>query len=358
MARPTEKSLYSFPHDTDARGDRKHKLFIRYTGLPGYGFYWAILEDIYNEHYYIEWTNEDREAFIAEFHSPFYEIDEEGVDYLIQQALKFGLLDKELYEKFNILTSRSIQARWLKQSSRRVLAKMRKDFVLINLPEFYEKELKTANLSIKIMDEDGETEHIYGDYEESDNGNGVSGGNNQDNVDNYEDTDDEPEPEWDEKYDFSCTYMRKDGQPIDYTSCIEDWNKITGGQAWTTNIPKSKKKDLKRVFRNYAGKDVYYGMIARAKDERLADSKYLTDWSTLFGAKKLENLDKWVDRGREWIQTQSSIETVAEHLENGWLTQKDYYELCERQGIDPDEPMWCSTKKVESQLLYYPEFSH
>ena len=165
MGRPTEKSLYSFPHDTDARGDRKHKLFIRYTGLPGYGFYWAILEDIYNEHYYIDWTEEDREAFIAEFHSPFYELDEDGMDFIVEKALKFGLLNQQLYNEFGIFTSRSIQARWLKQSSRRMLAKMRDDFVLIDLPEFYEKELKTSNLSIKIVVKYGHTECIYGDYE-------------------------------------------------------------------------------------------------------------------------------------------------------------------------------------------------
>ena len=354
MGRPIEESLPFFTHDSDARRDRKAKLFISETGFAGWGFYWSVLEDAYNNKYYLPWSEEDQYMYVAEFNCSRFPIEFDDVSYLIERACRWKLIDRELYEEFQILTSGAMQRRWLKASSRRLLAKMRDDFVLINLPEFYEKELKTSNLSIKILDKNGETKHIYGDYKEDDSGNEVSVNNKEDDAEESVDN----SPEYEEKYNFNRDYLWDGSQPIDCQGCIETWNKITGGQAWTKNIPKSKKKDLKRVFRNYKGSDVYYGMIARAQDERMKDSKYLTDWSTLFGAKKLENLDKWVDRGREWIQTQQSIETPEEHLQNGWMTQKQYKETCEKAGIDFEDPMFCTTKRVDSQLLYYPEFSH
>lgn len=42
------KDTYYFSHDYNARTDEKIKLLIRKHGLRGYGIFWAIVEDLYN----------------------------------------------------------------------------------------------------------------------------------------------------------------------------------------------------------------------------------------------------------------------------------------------------------------------
>jgi len=42
------KETYYFSHDYNARTDEKIKLLIRKHGLKGYGIFWAIIEDLYN----------------------------------------------------------------------------------------------------------------------------------------------------------------------------------------------------------------------------------------------------------------------------------------------------------------------
>lgn len=42
------KDTFYFPHDYNARTDKKSKALIRKHGMKGYGTYWAIVEDLYN----------------------------------------------------------------------------------------------------------------------------------------------------------------------------------------------------------------------------------------------------------------------------------------------------------------------
>lgn len=348
MGRPMREDMDYFSHDTGARRDRKAKLFISQTGITGWGVFWAILEDIYNNSYFLPWSEEDQHLYVAEFDCTAFPLSYEDISYIIEVACRWGLFDKDLFVNHNILTSASVQRRWLKQSARRQLAEVRQDYLLINVEEFYKQELKTSSLSIRIVDKNGDTVTIYGDYEESDSNNGVNDNNNSEDVDNNVD-------KYDSKYDFTNEDKWDEEQPIDYAGCVEIWNKINGANS---RITKSKRTDLRRVFRNYTGQECMNAMIVRAEFEGMKDSKYKTDWSTLFGAKKLENLDKWVGRGKEWLDKQSKIESVEDHLDNGWKTQKQAQDIANSTGIAFEDPMFWETKKVDSQLLYYPKFSH
>jgi uncharacterized phage protein (TIGR02220 family) len=42
------KDTFYFSHDYNARADEKIKLLIRKHGIQGYGIYWSIIEDLYN----------------------------------------------------------------------------------------------------------------------------------------------------------------------------------------------------------------------------------------------------------------------------------------------------------------------
>lgn len=43
-----EKNTFYFSHDYNVRADQKIKKLIRTHGMLGYGIYWAIIEDLYN----------------------------------------------------------------------------------------------------------------------------------------------------------------------------------------------------------------------------------------------------------------------------------------------------------------------
>lgn len=343
MPQPLKEKMPYFSHESDARGDRKVKLFIAHTGFSGYGFWWAILEEIYKNSYYMPWSEEDMVLFASEFNCTYSPVSIENVRYYMDQSFKWNLLNRDVFETYGVLTSPSIQRRYLKQSSRRTLAEIVAEYALINISEFYEKELKSASLSIKVVSIEGQVLDVFGDYEES-------------NRPTPSRKKDEPaESKYDSKYDFSSTEKWDGKQPIDYVGCVDVWNQITGGRA---RITRPKRNDLKRVFNVYTGKECMDAMIVRAKDERMKDSKYLTQWDTLFGAKKMENLDKWVERGKEWLKGQRQLQTVSDHLKQGWVQQKEYQKICERAGIDFSDPMFCEVKRVENQMLYYPKFSY
>jgi hypothetical protein len=164
MARPHKNSMQYFSHDTDARSDRKIKLFLAGTGLTGYGFLWAIYEDIYNHSYYTPWTEEDQTLFAAQFSCQFSPISYQDISLLIQEACKWELFDPIMLEMEQILTSSSIQRRYLKQSARHKLIELNVDYLLIDINEFYENELSTAPVSIRLRARNGETVKILGDY--------------------------------------------------------------------------------------------------------------------------------------------------------------------------------------------------
>ena len=42
------KDTFYFSHDYNARNDEKIKMLIRKHGMVGYGVFWAIVEDLYN----------------------------------------------------------------------------------------------------------------------------------------------------------------------------------------------------------------------------------------------------------------------------------------------------------------------
>ena len=42
------KDTFYFSHDYNSRSDEKIKLLIRKHGIEGYGIFWAIVEDLYN----------------------------------------------------------------------------------------------------------------------------------------------------------------------------------------------------------------------------------------------------------------------------------------------------------------------
>ena len=102
------KETYYFSHDYNARTDEKIKLLIRKHGLRGYGIFWAIVEDLYNN------ANALR-------------MDCEGIAFELREdieTIKSVIQDFDLFQiKDNYFGSLSVQERLNKRLSKSAKAR-------------------------------------------------------------------------------------------------------------------------------------------------------------------------------------------------------------------------------------------
>ena len=109
MARPTKQGLDYFPFDVDFFQDLKIRKIIRSHGSSAPSILMCVLCLIYKENgYYIKW-DEDTSFVISEI----LNCEEETVSHIIEKAIDVGFFNKDLYDKYTILTSNAIQKRFL-----------------------------------------------------------------------------------------------------------------------------------------------------------------------------------------------------------------------------------------------------
>ena len=117
MARPTKLGLDYFPHDTHTDQDTALALVAAEFGLEAYAVYFKLLEFIYSQGYAIPWGPDECLLFAKR-------IGAFGVSSRISEIIK-GLVRRSLFDgrvlnSFQILTSASIQARWLEAKRKKV----------------------------------------------------------------------------------------------------------------------------------------------------------------------------------------------------------------------------------------------
>lgn len=117
MARPTKLGLDYFPHDTHTDQDTALALVEAEFGLEAYAVYFKLLEFIYSQGYAIPWGPDECLLFTKR-------IGAFGVSSKISEIIK-GLVRRSLFDgrvlnSFQILTSASIQARWLEAKRKKV----------------------------------------------------------------------------------------------------------------------------------------------------------------------------------------------------------------------------------------------
>ena len=117
MARPTKLGLDYFPHDTHTDQDTALSLVEAEFGLEAYAVYFKLLEFIYSQGYAIPWGSDECLLFAKR-------IGAFGVSSKISEIIKGlvrrSLFDEGVFNSFQILTSASIQVRWLEAKRKKV----------------------------------------------------------------------------------------------------------------------------------------------------------------------------------------------------------------------------------------------
>ena len=124
MARPQKSGIDYFTIDTNM--EDKIKLVEAKYGLEGFGFLIKLWQKIYSQKYYIEWTEEIQLLFSSEVNVNINKIND-----IINDCVKWGVFNQELFEKYNILTSHGIQLRYKEATYRRKKVEMKEDYLLL-----------------------------------------------------------------------------------------------------------------------------------------------------------------------------------------------------------------------------------
>ncbi|MCW6681576.1 conserved phage C-terminal domain-containing protein [Aerococcaceae bacterium NML160702] len=109
MARTVKEGLPYFPLDTDFYINRKIRRLLHSQGSNALAVWTVVMAKIYGgKGYYLE-LDEDTCFDIGDAIA----VSEGAVQEIIKLAIKVRLFDKDLYEKYGILTSRGIQEQYL-----------------------------------------------------------------------------------------------------------------------------------------------------------------------------------------------------------------------------------------------------
>jgi hypothetical protein len=124
MARPAKKGLEYFSHDTNVSASREMEYLESLFGLMGYAIYLKILERVYgHEGYYLPWTEIDRAIFAKHCGIKKSELDE-----IIEVCFEIDLFDRWIYDANHVLTSASIQRRFLMASTKRTRSEIKPEY--------------------------------------------------------------------------------------------------------------------------------------------------------------------------------------------------------------------------------------
>ncbi len=125
-----------FPFDVHL--DDKFELIEAEFGLKGFAVIVKLLQRIYGgQGYYCEWTND-----VALLFSKSIGEGSNVVSEILSAAIRRGIFDKSIYDKYGVLTSKGIQKRYFEAVSRRVNVEVKKEYLLVKLAQ------KSKNVNI------------------------------------------------------------------------------------------------------------------------------------------------------------------------------------------------------------------
>ena len=126
LARPTKTGLEYFPLDVNFLYDIKVRKIIKPLGPEAIGVLVYLLAEIYKDNgYYISWNDD-----ICFLMSDLTGIDEELIKDVVSKALEVDFFNKDKYKKYNILTSKGIQNRYISATEKRKNTNINDDYII------------------------------------------------------------------------------------------------------------------------------------------------------------------------------------------------------------------------------------
>lgn len=151
MARPTAKGVEYFPLNVNFINDLKVRKLLLSCGAEAIAVLIYLLSTIYkDEGYYVE-IHEDEIDLIA----LDVNVTPEFVLKVINKACEVRFFDVNLYNNFNILTSKGIQERYLKITERRKKSVVITQFNLINV------DINSVNVNNNSINVDNNSVNVY-----------------------------------------------------------------------------------------------------------------------------------------------------------------------------------------------------
>lgn len=142
MAAPGKRGLEYFSFDTNFFQDIKVRKLIKNQTSKAIPVYAYLLCMIYREGYYIAW-DEDLPFIVSEATG----YNEDYVNEVIQYCLEAGLFSADLFRQNQILTSKGIQARYLKIMASLKRKVVYSEFKLVNTEETAVSSEVTVDIS-------------------------------------------------------------------------------------------------------------------------------------------------------------------------------------------------------------------
>lgn len=126
LARPIKNGVDYFPLDVNLEDNIC--LIEAEFGLTGFALVVKLYQKIYSLGYYCEWNDEVALLFGRETG-----LGGKAVSEIVSASIRRGIFNKELYEKYRVLTSNGIQKRYFEIVSRRKSVDVDKRYLLINV---------------------------------------------------------------------------------------------------------------------------------------------------------------------------------------------------------------------------------
>jgi len=136
MARPNKTGLDYF--SLDVKMDDEVELIKAQHGMEGFGILISMYQTIYSDKgYYKKWNERNQILF-----SNKVSTDRKIVASIIDDCIKWDIFDKNLYEKYNILTSKRIQKQYVNATYKRSEVELMREYLLLK-----EKDIDRENIT-------------------------------------------------------------------------------------------------------------------------------------------------------------------------------------------------------------------
>lgn len=148
LARPQKEGLDYFPLDTDMDlKDDKVQLVEAKYGVAGFAVLIKLLMKIYSEGYYYQWGENEGLLF-----SKRVNVDINTVNDIVNDLVKWGMFDADIYKKYSVLTSNGIQKRFWE------VAKRRNDVIINKAYWVHNVDIILVSANINLVNVDGGTQ--------------------------------------------------------------------------------------------------------------------------------------------------------------------------------------------------------